>query len=435
MSSHAFFDKLCALSAVRQVTPEEQATLDAHLIECAECTERLQQYGAVARGAHAQGLQYRSALSAVSDGYISEDVNQATRASLLERVQAIDTERQGDSARKAQNSFAFLSSGASSRVAWAIAASLVLVATSAAIFHGHVSPTELVARQTVVSSEPDGQVQQLNTVRQQLAEERNQREALAESQGKSQDELERLRSDRSQLLARIETAEASMQRISADAKASQDKVKALQSSLDNLQVANGRLQAENSDLTQKTQKTIGLEAELRQARNELSNAAARSQEAEHQSLSQVRYVEQQRKLLATDRDLRDILGARSLRIIDVYDVGAKGQYEQPFGRIFYAEGKYLIFYAFDLDRQKGLKSGTTFQAWGQKDAAKEAPRSLGTFYMDNPRENRWVLKVDDTKLLSRIDYVFVTDNSPQDATRPRGRLLLSASLNSDLSRP
>ena len=37
----------------------------------------------------------------------------------------------------------------------------------------------------------------------------------------------------------------------------------------------------------------------------------------------------------------------------------------------------------------------------------ERPRSLGTFYMDDSVQNRWVLKVADNKALSRIDYVYV----------------------------
>jgi len=68
-----------------------------------------------------------------------------------------------------------------------------------------------------------------------------------------------------------------------------------------------------------------------------------------------------------------------LHIIDVYDVGGQGELERPFGRIFYTEGKSLIFYAFDLDQQKGLKRGAVFQAWGQKGEGMENPRAWGLF--------------------------------------------------------
>lgn len=167
----------------------------------------------------------------------------------------------------------------------------------------------------------------------------------------------------------------------------------------------------------------------------MGKVEARNQDLTRESLTQVRFVERQQRLLATDHDLRDILGARSLRIIDVYDVGSQGEFERPFGRIFYTEGKFLIFYAFDLDRQKGLKPRTIFQAWGEKGEGKDAPRSLGTFYMDDPSQNRWILKVDDAKVLSRIDYVFVTDSSQKQGTRPRGKPLLSASLNTSVNHP
>jgi hypothetical protein len=95
----------------------------------------------------------------------------------------------------------------------------------------------------------------------------------------------------------------------------------------------------------------------------------------------------------------------------------------------------LIFYAFDLDQQRGLKRGAIFQAWGQKGESKEDPRTLGTFYMDDPAQNRWVLKVDDSKALSRIDYVFVTDSARKEGVRPKGKPLLSTSLNRAANHP
>src|SRR5260221_12010772 len=167
----------------------------------------------------------------------------------------------------------------------------------------------------------------------------------------------------------------------------------------------------------------------------MARVSARNEELSQQALTNVRYAERQQKLLATDRDIRDILGARSLQMIDVYDVSSEGKFERPFGRIFYTEGKSLIFYAFDLDQQKGLKHGATFQAWGQKGEGKEAAHSLGAFYMDDPSQNRWVLKVDDSKTLSRIDYVFVTDGARKEGVRPKGKPLLSAFLTTAANRP
>ncbi len=176
-------------------------------------------------------------------------------------------------------------------------------------------------------------------------------------------------------------------------------------------------------------------ADLQKSKDEMGRLAARNEELSQESLAHVKSVEHQQKLLATDNDIREILGARSLHIIDVFDVSSRGEFERPFGRIFYTEGKSLIFYAFDLDQQKGLKRGAVFQAWGQRGVAKEDSRSLGMFYMDDPSQNRWVLKVDDSKALSRIDYVFVTDSSRKEGVRPRGKPLLSAFLNPTANHP
>src|SRR5258708_10709691 len=212
----------------------------------------------------------------------------------------------------------------------------------------------------------------------------------------------------------------------------QERVRLLQSSLDVLQVSSTGLEAERAGLSEKV---LNLTTELRKSQEEMGRVSARNEELSQEALTKVRYAERQQKLLATDHDIRDILGARSLHIIDVYDVSSQGEFERAFGRIFYTEAKSLIFYAFDLDQQKGLKLGTVFQAWGQKGESKEEPRSLGAFYMDDPVQNRWVLKVDDSKALSRIDYVFVTDGSRKGGVRPKGKPLLEAFLNGAANHP
>jgi hypothetical protein len=434
VSTHGVFDYLCALSAANELSRDEQATLKAHLQECSKCSDALQQYESIVLESNAQGAEFRSAaLTPSTSGFVDEAINQATKGRLLERVQEIDSAHGNEHSERHVDLFALVSA-APSRAGWAMAACLILVALSLAFYHQRPGTTRVVSAGTppAAPSQSNELIRQVDTLRQELAQERNQRELLNTSQSKAESVIENLRTERAQLLAQIGADESARDRSAADLSSLQDRVRSLQSALDAAQGMSSRIQSENGELSQKA---TGLETELQQARTELALATARNQEVEHTSLQQVRYAERQRKLLATDRDLREMLGARSLRIIDVYDVGSKGEYQQPFGRIFYTQGKYLIFYAFDLDKQKGLKPGTSFQAWGEKGGAQDAPHRLGSFYMEDPGQNRWVLKVDDTRLLSRIDYIFVTDNSPKDAGRPQGRVLLSASLNSDVNHP
>jgi hypothetical protein len=138
-------------------------------------------------------------------------------------------------------------------------------------------------------------------------------------------------------------------------------------------------------------------------------------------------VSQQRDLLVSDRDIRDLMGARNLYITDVVDVDKNGHTQRPFGRIFYTKGKSLIFYAFDLDQQRALHNGA-FQLWGQQGSDRSNYVNMGIFYMDNEANRRWVLKFDDPEKLARINSVFVTVEPNGGSQKPGGKQLLYASL-------
>jgi hypothetical protein len=59
------------------------------------------------------------------------------------------------------------------------------------------------------------------------------------------------------------------------------------------------------------------------------------------------------------------MGARDLYIAEVHDVSRTGT-DKTYGRVFYAKGKSLIFYVYDLDAQPGLRNAGSFQAWGRR---------------------------------------------------------------------
>jgi DNA repair exonuclease SbcCD ATPase subunit len=146
-------------------------------------------------------------------------------------------------------------------------------------------------------------------------------------------------------------------------------------------------------------------------------------------------IAEQQKMLASDRDIRELMGARELYIADVFDVDNDGKTEKPFGRVFYTEHKSLIFYAFDLDQQRGVRNASTFQAWGLREADKEHPLSMGIFYQDNEVNRRWVLKFEDPRVLEQIQAVFVTVEPKGGSHKPSGKQLLFASLRTAPNHP
>jgi hypothetical protein len=142
--------------------------------------------------------------------------------------------------------------------------------------------------------------------------------------------------------------------------------------------------------------------------------------------------------LASDRDIRDLMSARSLYIADVFDVDSRSRTRKPFGRVFFTRGKSLLFYAFDLDQQPKLKNANTFQVWGQKETDQSEtarPVDLGILYLDSEANRRWFMRFDNPQTLSEIDAVFVTVEPHGGSRKPTGKPFLFATLRKEANHP
>ncbi len=190
--------------------------------------------------------------------------------------------------------------------------------------------------------------------------------------------------------------------------------------------------------------------EVIQARNELSTAmveltqAKDSVNASQATIQSLQYklsdretrltevsasVEREREMLSAGREIRDIMGARDLHIVDVIDRDGKGRARKAFGRAFYTQGKSLIFYAFDLPAKSTADGKFVYAAWGSNsnNLNNKAAHSLGIFYNDDQTQHRWAMKFDDPKLLEEIDTVFVTlEPAGRPFAKPTGKPLLEA---------
>lgn len=129
-----------------------------------------------------------------------------------------------------------------------------------------------------------------------------------------------------------------------------------------------------------------------------------------------------------ESDAKEILGARDLHIVDVYDVDSSGKSSRAYGRIYFVNRNELIFYAFDLSKLESGHKVVAFQAWGFRQPQSSTVESLGLFYLDNATLNRWTLRISDPQVISRIDSLFVTVEPPGGSPVPKGRRLLMASL-------
>jgi hypothetical protein len=178
------------------------------------------------------------------------------------------------------------------------------------------------------------------------------------------------------------------------------------------------LQAKLDDLERQRSEDVMRAANLEAQVAELS----RSLQGQEQSRAE------EEELLAKDRDIRELMGARDLYVAEVHDVAGTGETQKAFGRVFYTKGKSLIFYAYDLKEQPRLEDASSFQVWGRRGPDWTQALKLGMFYEDNVSKKRWVLKFNDKKTLDQIDAVFVTVEPHGGSDRPTGKPLLFAYL-------
>jgi uncharacterized protein YdcH (DUF465 family) len=262
---------------------------------------------------------------------------------------------------------------------------------------------DLIASQKVQLSGLQNQVtseqQEVNRLRSALRASDARFASLSAASGERDKEYARLSEERDRLTNQLQEAERSYQ-------AAQAELTSMRAERDRVLLRTTSLESKVEDLT----------------------AAARDQD---------RRLKDSEQYLASDRDIRELMGARKLYIADVFDVDSGSRTRKPFGRVFYTESKSLIFYAFDLDRQPGVQNASSFQVWGGKDGWSRENRAtnLGILYMDSESNRRWVLRLQDPKQLAEIDAVFVTVEPHGGSQKPTGKPFLYALLRREANHP
>ncbi len=423
--THERFRELNALASSGALTPLERSELNAHLDDCEECREAALEYRILA----AAGISTIAAAYADRLAYETWDEN-ASLSKLLARVrsdQRTVLERNRDlrvSAppsvlrRIVSNSFAQAAFAACLVVAVGVHAYRLGIRAQGAASPSSVSPHDRLQKLAAEKKSAD----------ELLAAQAARLAQLQEQSSTEERELAKLRS------ALHETEEHSNKLLAANTQ-SAGKLQELSQQRDTL---NTQLQ----DANQSYQKVRTELASLRDERERVlirsSSLEARIEELMAINRDQERRLKDSEQYLASDRDIRELMGARKLYIADVFDVDSGSRTKKPFGRVFYTQGKSLIFYAFDLDRQPSVVNANTFQVWGQKDTAQgeqALPMNLGILYMDNETNRRWVMRFDDPKQLAEIDAVFVTVEPRGGSRKPTSKPFLYALLRNDANHP
>jgi hypothetical protein len=423
---HGKFRELSALAGTGTLTPREISELNEHLENCEECREVAFQYVLL----KTQGIPALTA--AYNEWQEQRSWNEAaTRQKLLARLR----EDQQPSGASNDGQMAVEPPRQAPRVAMnplaqvLLAACLVIAVGFGAYRLGLHAPRPTRA---VVGRPTDDRFVK-------LAAEKESVDELLAAQTKKLAELQEESSRKEQELAKLRSALRALGDHSNELAAANDQ------SAGQLQTILQQRDALNAQLQDANQSYQNVHVELGSLQNERDKALLRTNALEARideltatNRDQERRLKDTEQYLVSDRDIRELMGARKLYIADVFDVDSGSRTRKPFGRVFYTQGKSLIFYAFDLDRQPGVVNANTFQVWGQKETAQgepALPMNLGILYMDNESNRRWVMRFDDPKQLAEIDAVFVTVEPRGGSQKPTSKPFLYALLRNEVNHP
>src|SRR5579864_320847 len=397
--SHAIFEKWCLRAATGDLTEHQLGELDKHVAKCARCRRSLED-------------ATQTALEAMPVFWEKPAVSVLTpddmRARFLRRLDETKYEREatnprfevelplGDDFRRrpAEHGTARPSPKNSKQsfplwaVAWALAAVIVITLSLGGYYVGRNSKSS--------PAQPDQVTHVYSPAESPFPVETQE------------------------TLARLESQLKDLQGESADArKAKSDLEAKLASSIDKLTLLE-RTRAQESQQTSLEAQETRIEMELLKKDNEslrrkvaqtealLATQQQRAQEFETQLEVAKNAIREDNEMHLAKGKLGDLVVARNLHIVDVYDADGAGKRKPAFGRVFYVEGKSLLFYAYDLQDPHKLNANIVFHVWGGHAGTKEVTHSLGILRNEDSSQGLWTMTFDDPAVLAQINSVYVT---------------------------
>jgi hypothetical protein len=433
MGPHEEFLELCALSAGPGLTPEEQKKLDEHLAGCRDCREAKKQFETVVDHAIPALAPDLAPEPLQEDPSFSQE---AAEASFFKRLSE-EEEKSRHHLRDVEPWLSPLVVRRSRRFRrsfdryhfWLpLAAGLVLCLSlgilayrmgkyrgfdAASNEYKSAAPVPITSQKSLEAAK-----RERDAVNAQLAERDKAISELRREITLKSSENAKLKTAQSEQQLALATTESDKNQLAAE----RDRV-TQQASADKqaLEASEKRLHSLERERSEDVIHAATLETKVAELSRVLTDRE--------------RLMEDQQELLAKDRDIRELMGARDLYITEVHDVLRTGETQKAFGRVFYTKGKSLIFYAYDLNDLPGIKQASTIQAWGSRGPDRAQAFKLGMFYEDNVSKKRWVMKFNDKKTLDQIDAVFVTIEPPGGSNKPSGAPLLYAYLNVSANHP
>jgi hypothetical protein len=407
LKTHEQYEELCALAASGQASPSDLQDLRSHLDSCPSCRSAAYDFNQIS----AQGL------AQVAAHRLNCEIPKGMTARFIARARS-----EGVAMSRSKVAPLARATGIGRLAAFAACAAMLL-------FAGWIT---LGRRReaTPISRLPSPLPASVMTGSQQIdqdSKEHNNKDADLQQQiASAQSQISSMRTIIREQRSGLDAAGIENHSLSSQLADAQQEISAIRSSETRLET---RIAALESDLTKAKADKSTTDAVVALQEAELSKLQSQLQDQEAA-------LALQEELAARGGDVRDLVVARNLHIIDVHDRDGEGQSQRAFGRIFYTEGKSLIFYAYDLADYRKHDAKISFCVWGQSLGSEKPIRSLGVLQTDDAKEGRWMLTFDDPRVLAQINSVFVTAESAKKSVKePGGKKILFAFLGDKPNHP
>lgn len=412
---HKSYEELCALAATGQITGDAMKILDQHIKECSSCRSFLEDL--VPLKAHVTPVvagsrtQSYTPPEGIRERFLQKAAAAGVRMNPGAAIEVAESSEMSFAPYRKISRGGFLNWRTAPRfVVPGLAGVLCgLMAFAIARYTTRTKPTQtaIAAPVQLLTTHTD-QAAQMATLQQQNEEADGRLTALSAGLARAQTEKKQLEQQLANLAQRASDEDQFRQRF-----------KEVSAQLEDMNVRTAKLQ---SDLDSERNRATTAEAVslAQQKATEDANSKVAALESQFDHLHELDLG----KSMAGD-----LISARNLHIVDVYDTETNGQRKRAFGRVFFVEGKSLVFYAYDLpDSQRGNKK-VEFQVWGERAGVNSVSINLGIMRSDNSGQGSWVLTCDDPKVLNRINAVYLTaDAKSRLDSQPRGAKLMYAFL-------
>jgi len=438
VADHPEFQELCALFATGALTEEEINRLEEHVSECSNCRRYLERFPLKAAAAMEELAPNRAPEASSTESFDFEDAKKR----LFGRLPKI--KRNDDPPAGGRIEYALAGIPGHGGNGTTLGQSIIFVRSfkpylpyAAGFF------LALGLSLTLYWNGPRRQADEIRlnagraennatASREEAKEFSKQRNALSAQLQDRTTSVLALQSQIAQLRRRIDELEATGSKAAGE----KHQLEATQETLSkNLRDEQANVAALRSELNSSHQEHTGDSLRTADLERRIEQLSASVRDQREQIDQQDSEIAQQRDLLAHDRDIRDLMGARQLYVAEVYDSDENGRPKKPYARVFYTKDRSLIFYGFDLDRQPGVRNVGAFQVWGRRGTNRENALNLGILFQDSSTNKRWILKIDDPMKLQQIDAVFVTIEPKGGSFKPTGKPLLFAYLRVDPNHP